>query len=548
MLVGMLTGSLLYGYISDRFGRKVAVLVAIFTQPLFGTINAFASGYWSFTVFRFLAGNALGGTYVSCYVLLMELSGKSFRPYLCGLHEIAPSLSVILLPVIAYFLRDWRHLQLATAAPWFVVIVYYWILPESPRWLITVGRKKEAIEILTYIAKKNNRPTDNIVTLVNIIDKETKCENSDRHGSYMDLFKTPKIRKYTIVNGLMWMCCAHAYFGATQYIGRLNGNLYLNVLITGVMYIPALMLMNPEYDTSTIVSSVTSEFNLICKSTSLASLAQSMLQVGILAGSIFYGYVSDKYGRKIAAVSAMFFTGFFGTTAALSPTLWLFIVSRFFIGMSVGGTMLSAYVLVIELSGKSFRPYVIGLEGIAYVISYFVQPIIAYYIREWRHLLLVTSVPWLLIISYYWLIPESPRWLITVGKKKEAIEILTFIAKKNNLNTDYIEDHVMGNEVESQNKEKRGTYLDLFRTRRMRMYTIINACIWLCCSHTFFGINQYIGRLAGNLYLNVMLSAACLTPETKDITLLNTIEQAEQSGEFERSVDQGIDEPPHRKY
>ncbi|KAJ2951121.1 hypothetical protein O0L34_g5509 [Tuta absoluta] len=269
---------------------------------------------------------------------------------------------------------------------------------------------------------------------------------------------------------------------------------------------------NPEYDKSTIVSSATSEFNLTCERTSLASFAQSMLQVGILAGSIFYGYVSDKYGRKIAAVSAMFFTGFFGTIAALSPNLWLFIVCRFFIGMSVGGTMLSAYVLVIELSGKSFRPYVIGLEGIAYVISYFVQPIIAYYVREWRHLLLVTSVPWLLIISYYWLIPESPRWLITVGKKKEAIEILTFIAKKNKLTTDFIEEHIMGNEVESQNKEKRGTYLDLFRTRRMRMYTIINACIWLCCSHTFFGINQYIGRLAGNLYLNVMLSAACLTP------------------------------------
>lgn len=44
------------------------------------------------------------------------------------------------------------------------------------------------------------------------------------------------------------------------------------------------------------------------------------------------------------------------------------------------------------------------------------------------------------------------------------------------------------------------------------MYTIIAALIWACCSHTFFGLNQYIGRLQGNIYINVMLSAAFLVP------------------------------------
>lgn len=52
---------------------------------------------------------------------------------------------------------------------------------------------------------------------------------------------------------------------------------------------------NPEYDTSVIVDSVTSTWDLICGRTQLASLAQSMLQVGILAGSLLYGYISDRY-------------------------------------------------------------------------------------------------------------------------------------------------------------------------------------------------------------------------------------------------------------
>lgn len=51
---------------------------------------------------------------------------------------------------------------------------------------------------------------------------------------------------------------------------------------------------NPEYDTNTIVSSVTNEFDLICNKTYLASLAQSMMQIGILAGSLIFGYFSDR--------------------------------------------------------------------------------------------------------------------------------------------------------------------------------------------------------------------------------------------------------------
>lgn len=51
---------------------------------------------------------------------------------------------------------------------------------------------------------------------------------------------------------------------------------------------------NPKYDTNTIVSSVTTEWNLICDRTSLASLAQSIMQIGIIPGSVIFGYMSDR--------------------------------------------------------------------------------------------------------------------------------------------------------------------------------------------------------------------------------------------------------------
>lgn len=51
---------------------------------------------------------------------------------------------------------------------------------------------------------------------------------------------------------------------------------------------------NPQYDQSAVVSSVTTEWDLICGRGYLASLAQSMMQVGILVGSLIYSHIADR--------------------------------------------------------------------------------------------------------------------------------------------------------------------------------------------------------------------------------------------------------------
>lgn len=137
-----------------------------------------------------------------------------------------------------------------------------------------------------------------------------------------------------------------------------------------------------------------------------------------------------RYGRKIASVLSFTTNVIFVVISAVVPDLWMFLVCRFLIGTAVGGTMLCSYILIVEISGKSFRPYLTGLFEISYITGYFVHPIIAYYVREWRYLQFVTSVPWVFVVLTYWLLPESPRWLITMGRKKEAVDILTNIAKR----------------------------------------------------------------------------------------------------------------------
>jgi MFS family permease len=137
-----------------RYGRKIAVVLALFLEAVFVTLSAFVTEFWLFLLIRFLIGTALGGTMLCCFVLLVELSGRTMRPYIMGLCEVPYVSGYVALAIIAYFVREWRLLQLVTGAPWLLTLALYWVLPESPRWLITVGRKKEAIQLLTFIAKK----------------------------------------------------------------------------------------------------------------------------------------------------------------------------------------------------------------------------------------------------------------------------------------------------------------------------------------------------------------------------------------------------------
>lgn len=99
------------------------------------------------------------------------------------------------------------------------------------------------MQIYFYIIFRNKRPTENIRSTVENVIKQIEKEERKQHGTYMDLFKTPKVRAYTLIMALIWMCCANSFFGVNQYIGRLQGNIYLNVMLSAVSLIPGLILV-----------------------------------------------------------------------------------------------------------------------------------------------------------------------------------------------------------------------------------------------------------------------------------------------------------------
>lgn len=193
----------------------------------------------------------------------MEFTGKQYRELASSLTQLPFNAGYVLLPILGYYFRTWQHLQFLFSISAVGLIFIFWFLPESPRWLLTVGRTDEAIAVITKVAimydilfifqtvfkfivviyhiiisYRNNRPTEDIVNNVKSYQREKACESVQK-GTILDLFRTPNIRKNIICMAINWIVCSFGFFGVSQYIGQLNGNIFINISISAALNVIA---------------------------------------------------------------------------------------------------------------------------------------------------------------------------------------------------------------------------------------------------------------------------------------------------------------------
>lgn len=169
----------------------------------------------------------------------MEITGVRWRELILVLYQIPFNLGHLTLAGFAYFIRDWRYLQFALSIPSIVLISYYWLVPESPRWLFAAGRVKEASAQLEKAAKVNNLPTENIHNELVSLKKMTSIDSdTTSKGNILDLFRTPNMRSKTIYMCFNWFVCGLTFFGVAQYVGHTGGDIFTNVAISAALELP----------------------------------------------------------------------------------------------------------------------------------------------------------------------------------------------------------------------------------------------------------------------------------------------------------------------
>ncbi|KAG8237652.1 hypothetical protein J437_LFUL017561 [Ladona fulva] len=194
------------------------------------------------------------------------------------------------------------------------------------------------------------------------------------------------------------------------------------------------------------------KWDLICDRTQLTNIVQMTFMFGILIGNILFGIWADRIGRKRPLFFAIIFQSIAAIAAAVVPWYEGFVILRFLLAICTGGTMITSFVICMEIVGGWWRTAIPILYQVPFGLGQIIMSVLAFYIREWRHLQITLALASSLLVGCWWVVPESPRWLLAVGRRKKAYEILKKAAKRNGRSTKALNDLIREDDL--QNREQ----------------------------------------------------------------------------------------------
>src|SRR5271167_2194911 len=162
-LAGAVGGALLFGYMTDRFGRRKLFFVTLGLYLTATAATAFSWNFASFALFRFLTGAGIGGEYTAINSAIQELIPARFRgrtdlaingSFWLGAALGAGGAIVFLQPGVLPADWGWRAAFGIGAVLGLGIVVLRQFIPESPRWLILHGRAEEAENVARDIERR----------------------------------------------------------------------------------------------------------------------------------------------------------------------------------------------------------------------------------------------------------------------------------------------------------------------------------------------------------------------------------------------------------
>lgn len=279
---GMFIGAAGQGEFSDRWGRKTVYQFNLLLFGIFTILGALAPSVFWLAVCRFIAGIGLGGEQPLAFAYAGEYSPKRIRGRILAIVHFIGGASVW--PIAALFtlaFRDsigWRGVWIVIGIGALIVWLFRFTLPESPRYLATHGRGKEALDVLERLGI--DKPTEPLAASA---ASDTK---SDPFGVVFKMF--PR----RVIAG---MICFSAFFGVAIGLGT---------------WLPNIMTAKGF----TITKSLTYTFGMT---------------LAVPCASLFMMYALDRYGRKITSVTAFICAGIMAIVFANAVTDTQLLVAGF---------------------------------------------------------------------------------------------------------------------------------------------------------------------------------------------------------------------------
>lgn len=276
------------------------------------------------------------------------------------------------------------------------------------------------------------------------------------------------------------------------------------------------------YDNSTFKSTLTSEWDLVCDNRGKNKATATIFFVGVMFGAIAFGSLSDRFGRKIMLLVSYVFGMLFAIASAFSTTYMMFAVLRFFTGFFINGIVIVSTVLTVEWVDVEHRKLVGVCDSLSWTMWNVVFAAIAYFVNDWRWLIISISIPIIVAIATWRWMPESARWLIANGKLEQAQMYLSKCAKINQTTESVgaLNKETLAGIIVTDKKDRTYSYLDLVRTPNMRKLACGTGLLWFCVASSFYGISFNITGFGLNIYLTQFTYAMIEVPAKVSVYFL----------------------------
>ena len=156
LALGCIVGCIIAGKLADRYGRKPGLMLAALIFMFSSLGMAISSGLEVFVAMRFAAGIGVGMASILSPLYIAEISPAHVRGRNVSINQLTIVIGILVTNLVNYTLADkgpevWRWMFGLGAIPSLLFFVGVIWLPESPRWLIGVGKSQQAEKVLNKI-------------------------------------------------------------------------------------------------------------------------------------------------------------------------------------------------------------------------------------------------------------------------------------------------------------------------------------------------------------------------------------------------------------